>query len=404
MKKAVSVVISACLMAGLCACGQQAAPAAPAATEVKEEAPAPAEPESEAAVEEETEEAVEEVTEEEVTEEEEAAEAEIEYPTLPLPAYHYTGPEDWAEYGDAVSQFLLENTFGDEGADIGICTPIILKVDDSDPADVKAWGEYWVDQFYLVKTTLSSASGGSFGGIAHFDTTGGSPMLTLMETLDDGESYEESFNKLFVSEGLEEAYTEATSDRDMYRALAISYYVNDNALYITQFQDYGWPPVPIPNAPPTREEDQIIDHVSNLAYTTKFDMRQLCLMEDEEEGDYFDSINDEAWNELMVRIYSWDDTDLDALIETLDVNTAEFEDWPGFKIEKDVTFAGKDGCVSMSMPGPFTDGQRIEGFYLIPRDSDILVVDIGEEYTDDEEKQMATDSIVEALLGNMEVK
>ena len=72
----------------------------------------------------------------EAAKEKETTAPEPAYPTLPLPEYHYNGPEDWAEYADGVSHFLVENSFGDVAPDLTICVPIVLKADDSDPKEV----------------------------------------------------------------------------------------------------------------------------------------------------------------------------------------------------------------------------------------------------------------------------
>ena len=387
-------------------CGQKAETPAPAAST---EAELPAEPE---VVEEEEPEEVLGDTEEVILDPEEEAEVfdeviqeEIDYPTLPLPAYHYEGPEEWAEYGDAVTQFLLENTNGEEAmGDITTCTPIVLDVDDSDPSDVKVWGEFWVDEFILHKTTLINVSGGSYGGVAHFDTTGGSPLLTSLETLDEGSDYDTSVDEIFGSVDLSDEYFEVIDDRDPYRAEALANYINANGIYITQFQDHGHAPIPIPNAPLTRDEDQLLDYVSNLGYTTQFDIRNLSVSEFDDSGDYYNSVVSDDWSEIMVHVYSCTDKDLETLIDELNTNTAEFDDWHEYQITEDVNFAGTDGCVSMIAPGPFEDGALVSVIYLIPRDGDILVVDAQSDYSDDEAKQMTTDSIVEGLLGHMEVK
>ena len=400
MKRRILTGIMAGLLAfGVCACGQTETEQTDVTeTEPVSEAAAEAEP---AAPEEiETEETADVVEETEETEDA----AEPEYPSLPLPAYHYAGPEDWAAYGDAAAQFLIENSFGDEASDLDTCTPVIFKVDETDPADVKAWGAFWVDRYQLCNTTLSRTAGGEYGGIAHFDTTGGSPIVTDMETLEDGDGYSKSMEKLFGAEGLSEDYAKAMDDMSAYRAQALSYYINENALYITQFQDFGWPPVSIPNAPETRDEDQQIWYVSNFAYTTSFDMRQLCVSEMGEDGDLFSSVESDAWSEILVTVSSERDKDMEGLVKELNTNTEEEADWKEYEREDGLSFGGKEECVRLRTPEPYKDGQEIHTIYLIPREEDILAVNVGSDYTEDEEKQMATDGIIEALLGNMEIK
>lgn len=392
-----TVCITAIGMMALClgACGAQQAPAAPPATETEPEVV------SEAA----TEEAVPETEEAAVipeTEETEEAAAENEYPSVPLPEYHYYGPEDWADYGEAISAFMLENSFGEEAADLSVCTPVVLKVDDSDPSDVKVWGEYWLDQFQLQKTTLFHTAGGSFGGVAHLDATGAAPMLISMDPVEDGTDNGPSIERLFGPEGLTEAYSEAVDNINEYRAKALSYYINENGLYITQFQDFGWPPVPIPGAPETREEDQIVDHVSNYAYTTQFDMRQICA-DETEDCDLFSSVHCDDWNDFLIEIYSSDE-DMDAIISNIDKANSDYDSWKDPERDDQATFAGVEGCTLLSIPGPYEDGQKVFTVYLVPREEDTLVVEVTSDYSADDEKQMATDGIIEGFLGRIELK
>ena len=68
----------------------------------------------------------------EIVQDTEVENNDIDYPTLPLPEYHYYGPEDWADYGDAVGLYLMECNYGDEDTkpDLVLCAPIVVKVDD----------------------------------------------------------------------------------------------------------------------------------------------------------------------------------------------------------------------------------------------------------------------------------
>lgn len=374
----------------------------------EEEKAAPAEPETEAVSEPKAEGAVilntEEVLPEETEEEEEEMmAAEIEYPTFPLPEYHYFGPEDWADYGDAISQFLIENNLGEQEADLSTCTPVVLKVDESDPSDVKVWGEFRLDQFLLQKTSLLSTAGGSHGGLAHLDTTGGSPVVTGIDFVEDGSDNGPSIDRIFGAEGLKEAYGEALEDIDESRALALSYYINQNGIYITQFQDFGWAPIPIPNAPETREEDQIVDHVSNFAYTAQYDMRQLCC--DELEGwDIFSTVRSDEWNDALIEITIESGTDPEPIISQIEKEQSDYPSWKEPERSDDAVFAGTEGCILLTTPAPYEDGQKVFTTYLVPRDGDFLVVKITSDFSSDDEKQMATDGIIEGFLGTIELK
>ncbi len=329
---------------------------------------------------------------------EEQADDETAYPTLPLPAYHYYGPEDWAEYADAVCQFQIENTDGSGESDLATCTPIVVKVDDSDPSDVKLWGEFWVDRFRLVNTSLCALSGGSYPGVAHLDTTNGGPIVTGMDYLEDGSDFQPSLDRLFGKEGLADAYLKACDERNEYRVQALSYYLNHNGLYITQYQDYGWPPVPIPNAPPTDEADEQVHFAGSFDYTAEFDMRQVCAL-GSDDVDMFSNVNSDDWNEFLIEIYTEKGSDIDAAITNLSSNL--FDDSVDLTRTDNVTFGGVAGCTSLVSEGPYEDGAKVYVNYLVPREGDLLVVKISSDYSKDEEKQMATDGIIEAFLGNI---
>ena len=326
---------------------------------------------------------------------------EIDYPTLPLPEYHYYGTEDWAEYADSVCHFLVENSFGDEAADLNICVPIVLKMDDSDKKDVKLWGEFMVYKYQLMKTSLLEEGGGSFGGVAHLDTTGGSPIVNDFDFLEDGSGFDASLDRLFGKEGLKDAYLKACDERDDHLAEVLANYINKNGLYITQYQEFGWAPVPVLNAPPTRDEDQIVDYVGNFAYTTQFDMREICSLE-AEDTDAFVNVESDDWNEFMIELYRKEGSDMDSVIKDLRSHLAD-ED-ADLERTEDVTFKDIEGCIVLVSKGPYEDGDQVYTNYLVPRDDGIFVVKISSTYSSDEDKQMATDAIIEEFLGNMELK
>jgi hypothetical protein len=327
--------------------------------------------------------------------------AEIGYPSLPLPEYHYYGPEEWVDYADSISQFLIENSFGKEESDLSICVPVILKVDESDPADVKAWGEFWVYTYQLINTSLIGGPGGSFGGLAHLDKTGGSPVLTDFEYVEDGSDYDPSVDRIFGSEGLKEAYVEACDKSEMYQNQALSYYINHNGLYITQYQHYGWPPVAIINAPPTKEEDQQIYYVGNAGFTTQFDMRQICALEMDNDETFSTVICDEL-NEALIEIYIDDGLDVEAAIKKIRKNL--FDESAELTRIDDTSFNEISGCTVLMSEGPYKDGDHVYMNYIVPRDDHLFVIKIYSIYSENEEKQMYTDDVIAGLLNAMELK
>ena len=394
MRKKAALAAAFCVFAfGMVGCQK------PATNVNTTEATTAAVEESTTAAPQETEETSQETTE--AAKEEETTASEPDYPTLPLPEYHYNGPEDWAEYADGVSHFLVENSFGDVAPDLTICVPIVLKADDSDPKDVKLWGEFYVEGFNLVKTSLLNVNGGSFGGVAHLDTTKGGPIVTDFDFLEDGAGFDASLEELFGKEGLKDAYLEASNERDKYLAEALANYINTNGLYITQYQEYGWAPVPVLNAPPTKDEDQIVDYEGSYDYTAKYDMREICSYETGE-SDMFCNVDSKEWNEFLIVVYKAESKDIDSAITELRAGLADEN--AELKRTDGVTFLDIEGCTTLISEGPYKEGDAVYVNYFVPRGDDLLVLKISSTYSEDEKIQMSTDAIIEDFLGNMELK
>jgi hypothetical protein len=72
--------------------------------------------------------------------------------------------------------------------------------------------------------------------------------------------------------------------------------------------------------------------------------------------------------------------------------------------QDDVTFLGRSGCTLLMSEGPYKDGDMVYVNYFVPKNDRYFVVKISSTYSADEAKQMATDEIIEAFLGNMELK
>ena len=233
----------------------------------------------------------EEVTEEASEEETESAEA------ISLPRYVYTGTE---EYLDVISEYMIQDA--EQGYDpaTGVFIPFtfIAGVDDEDPEDIKVYGEYNIDGYNLLNTTLVCCNGGRSRGVFH------------LKKEDDG-SYsvvdaelpytEEETVKLF--EGQDDLYSILTAltddDENQKRGEAIAEYVNTNGLNITQWQDYSWKPVAVLNAPETAEEDQFYEYTSEMGYTLTYDLREYS-MSPSAESDMLGKIEDVYTGTFMV--------------------------------------------------------------------------------------------------------
>ena len=162
-----------------------------------------------------------------------------------LPAYEYPGPEQF--YYILYDYIVKEIGSTYARADVGIPAPVILEVDESDPEDVLVYGNFWYYNYNLEGKTLQTQSGGACPGCMHMKKGEGGYEIVSMERTTDGAGYEESAKKIFGSRYSEfEKLNSDDQQREQIRAQVIANYVEANELDITEYQDYGWDPVELP--------------------------------------------------------------------------------------------------------------------------------------------------------------
>lgn len=159
-----------------------------------------------------------------------------------LPSYEYTGDNELyaAVYDYIVKEF--ETYY--EKADVGIPCVIIIDTDESDPDDIRVWGDFWYNTYDLDGETLFCKAGGDYPGCIHLKQTDSGYEVSEMEIVGDGSENIPSAKKIF-GERYEayEAVVSDTDNREKVRKQIISDYVKANSLKITAYQDYGWDPV-----------------------------------------------------------------------------------------------------------------------------------------------------------------
>lgn len=158
-----------------------------------------------------------------------------------LPAYVYPGDDKLMA---AISQYIIDEFSANyEKADVSIPTAYLVDTDDSDPDDVKVWGDFWIDNYDLDGDTLITQSGGSYPGCIHFKKTDDGYEAKEMEMVGDGSDYTPSAKKIFGTRY--EAFIKSMDDtqRNAVRTQTITDYVKANDLSITKYQDFGWDPV-----------------------------------------------------------------------------------------------------------------------------------------------------------------
>lgn len=192
-----------------------------------------------------------------------------------LPAFAYQGGEPCVA---EICDWLLAEEAGlyVEG-DVAIPSPVILEVDDSDPQDIRVWGDFSLYWYELRSTTLFAVSGGALPGCFHLRREGNSFEIVSLDRAEDGDGYEESLERIFgAREGLLEKLRDEAAREDAALRFAADY-VRWNGLHITQRQDFGWAPVALPGAPETTEEEQRIHYESPMGYSVDYDLRELSL-------------------------------------------------------------------------------------------------------------------------------
>ena len=162
-----------------------------------------------------------------------------------LPAYEYPGPELFFTvlYDYMISEFGQNY----EKADVCIPCPYIIKMDENDKNDIKVWGDFWINNYKLDGDTLECVSGGSYPGCIHVKSTDAGYEVTEFEAVGDGADYEPTAKKIFGD--LYEDLVKLGEDqeaKEQTRAQIIANYVAANNLSITQYKDYGWDPVTLP--------------------------------------------------------------------------------------------------------------------------------------------------------------
>ena len=162
-----------------------------------------------------------------------------------LPAYEYPGPE---QFYYVVYKYVVDEC-GKWFEDGEVIIPCIQEVylDDSNKDDILMYGDFEVYRYDLEGDTLMCRSGGSFPGVIHIKYDDGDYTVTKMEVLEDGSKSDQSAKKIF-GKHYDECMKVISDEklREKTRAQIIANYVAANNLDITQYQDYGWDPVKLP--------------------------------------------------------------------------------------------------------------------------------------------------------------
>ena len=161
-----------------------------------------------------------------------------------LPAYKYPGDDKLMA---AVYEYIAEECSKDyEKADVSIPVVNLVDTDDSDPEDIKVWGDFWINNYKLEDDTLTTQSGGSYPGCIHLKKSGDDYEVIEMEVVGDGSEYLPTARKIFGNRFDDLTKVMDDEKRSEIRGQIIADYVKANDLKITKYQDFGWDPVDLP--------------------------------------------------------------------------------------------------------------------------------------------------------------
>ncbi len=128
------------------------------------------------------------------------------------------------------------------------CIPycMVVGTDESNPDDIRVWGDFRVENYNQSGDTLKSVSGGSHPGCMHVKKTDSGFEVTQFDAVGDGSSYTPTAKAIFgdryealIALGADEDTKKAT------RTKSILDYAEANGLQVSCYQDYGWPAVKI---------------------------------------------------------------------------------------------------------------------------------------------------------------
>lgn len=216
-----------------------------------------------------------------------------------LPAYEYTGSDT---YTGSISQWLLDHTAEFySGGDVAIPCPQIIAVEDDNPDDILVWGNFGLNRYSLINTTLFCESGGMQPGLMHLAKTDDGYSVVSFDGVQDGSDFDIDVRRIFgMREGLLGKYYASSMALSATRLQFISDYVNHNMLPITQMQDFGWAPMPLINTPDTAEADQIVHFTSAMGYSLDYDLRLFSYMYFDETTEDFSGVGPLAGISVMI--------------------------------------------------------------------------------------------------------
>ena len=160
-------------------------------------------------------------------------------------------PSELITDGEAIEQTIHNYLVEEVGktydkADAVIPTMNIISTDVGADGNITVYGDFWVETYNIKGDTLLCESGGHYPGVFRIKQDGDTYTVTKFENPEDGADFTPTAKNLFGEHY--KAWQKVAGDdkaREKLRTKTIAEYVKQNKLDITQYQDYGWDPVPL---------------------------------------------------------------------------------------------------------------------------------------------------------------
>ena len=306
-----------------------------------------------------------------------------------LPAFVYQGD---APYVAQICDWLLaeEAELYMEG-DVAIPSPVILETDDTDPGDIRVWGNFSLYWYELRGTTLFAVSGGELPGCFHLRREGDGCAVVSLDRAEDGDGYEESLERIFgVREGLLEKLLDSDAADGDAALQFVADYVRWNGLHITQRQDFGWAPQALPGAPETTEAEQRIRYESPMGYCLDYDLRELSLDQYDDTAESFSGVEALEGASLDVELRG---EDMESVAAALEADMAE----PA----REAAAIGADGLEAIRVYDAGLRDVDRSHYLLAAADGGTLVLTSSNAYyASDVQAVTGADAVLEKVLGS----
>lgn len=145
----------------------------------------------------------------------------------------------------AIDRYLASE-IGSKYAPGELCIPCVtvVEMDESQPDDIKVWGDFWVYNYNISGDTLKMVSGGDHPGLMQLQKTDKGYEVKSFKQVADGSDNLKSAKEIFGDKF--DAFQVVSNDRkarENTRLRITADYVRAHNLPVTMYQDYGWPVV-----------------------------------------------------------------------------------------------------------------------------------------------------------------